>query len=321
MSRQPSILVIGDAMLDTHLFGDSCRLSPEAPVPIVEHKKGKDSLGGAANVAAHIAIADVKCLFAYKSFDFKAAGYMAKSEYDDLRTLLVTNKIEPVPLYHKKMHYPTTKQRIWANKQQLCRIDREDSTPPDNLTENKWLKCLVETIEKQNVKTVILSDYNKGTLTDSLVTAIAGICAEWGIKTIMDPKRPSFPSIKHLTAIKPNIKEIHSTNYPPHKCSMFLKETYLINTLGKDGVALWHKGHCIYTCDTVAEEVYDVTGCGDSFNALLGLAMHNDMNIKRAIVAANKAASYTIKHIGCYCLTKEEIDCCLAEAKAANIGG
>lgn len=309
------ILVIGDLMIDKHIFGKSSRLSPEAPVPIVEYVEERESLGGAANVASHISSAGLPCLFAFKTVDFSSSILSEQEdEYDDIFSLLKSKNIKPIPLCLNQDCPITKKQRIWANGQQICRIDEESTESPDEVAENKWITLVFEKIEEYNVKVIIFSDYNKGTLTDSLINIISEFAKSVGIKTILDPKRPSFPYLKNLNVIKPNRKEVGMTNYSAHKCSTLLGDTYLVNTLGKDGTALWQNGHYIYELPTVAEEVADVTGCGDSYNALLGISLYWDYDIKQAIIAANKASSYTIKHLGCYCLTKEEIAECLREA-------
>lgn len=310
------ILVIGDLMIDKHIFGKSSRLSPEAPVPIVEYVEERESLGGAANVASHISSAGLPCLFAFKTVDFSSSILSEQEdEYDDVFSLLQSKNIKPIPLCVGQNCPITKKQRIWANNQQICRIDEESVDTPDELTENKWCELIIQKAEEYNVKVIIFSDYNKGTLTDSFINVIASFAQSVGIKTILDPKRPSFPHLKNLDIIKPNKREVASTNFSAHKCSTLLQNTYLVNTLGKDGIALWQNGHFIYELSTVAEEVADVTGCGDSYNALLGISLYWDYDIKQAIIAANKASSYTIRHLGCYCLTKEEITECLKESR------
>lgn len=299
------ILVLGDAMIDVHLFGTSHRLSPEAPIPIVEVEDEKDTLGGAANVAAHIASYQIPCLFAYKS---APAKMIFDDDHRDLYTMLCNHNIIPIRLSHTENHVVTVKKRIWTNGQQVCRIDEEHKTPPDAITENNWYKQIIELFDKYNISIVICSDYNKGTLTDNLLNMVASFCAEINVPIILDPKRPSFHKLKNFTIIKPNRKELFATNMPAHKCSTILNDTYLVHTLGADGVAIWQNGHCVFSAPTETHEVIDVCGAGDSFNALLGISLYYGLNINQAVMAANRSASYTIRHRGCYCLTAEEIN-------------
>lgn len=310
----PAILCIGDAMVDIHLFGKSERLSPEAPVPIVDVQNEEYKLGGAANVAMHIISAGIPCVFAYKSSDMTMLN-LFEEDHSDLHNKLCNNNILCHPLLLSKQFPVTTKKRIWSNNQQICRIDTENTDPPDALTENKWFQNIVELFDKYSIKTVICSDYNKGTLTDNLLNMVASFCKSINVPIVLDPKRPSFHKLKNFTIIKPNRKELSLTNMPAHKCSTILGNTLLVNTLGSDGVAVWQKGHCILSAPTVAEEVFDVTGAGDSYNAMLGIALHHEMNITQAVMAANKAASYTVRHRGCYCLNQSEIQECLKYAQ------
>jgi len=315
------ILVIGDGMIDKHIFGNSYRLSPEAPVPIIAVDDETTTLGGAANVAAHITSANIPCLFAYKSLDYSInpGAIFFEEEHKGFLNILEHHNIIPIFLKHDKAHPLTIKKRIWTNKQQICRIDNEDTSLPDIVTENKWLHKIIETIENHNVRTIIMSDYNKGTLSDTFINSIADFAKSLNILTILDPKRPSFVHLHNLDIIKPNRKEISSTNMSTHKCSTILGDTYLVNTLGADGVDLWQKGYCILSRPTVAEEIFDVTGAGDSFNALLGIGMYMGLTIQQSICAANKAAAYTTKHIGCYCLTYDEIMSSIEYAKEIQL--
>jgi len=305
-NNSAAILVIGDAMIDEHLFGKTTRISPEAPVPIIQHGEERKQLGGAANVAAHIASANIPCIFVYKSVNF-AESILCGEHHKDLWAMINRQNITPEPLQHQTEHWVTTKKRIWSNGQQICRIDIENIDPPTALVENQWFQKIVELFDKYNINTVILSDYNKGTLTDNLINMIASYCKEINVQTILDPKRPSFPSLKNITVAKPNRREIESTNCAPHKCSTIMRDTFLVNTLGKDGVTVWQRGKCIFSHPTVAEEVVDVCGCGDTVMSLLGISLYNNLSIQESVIAANKAASYTIKHIGSYCLTYDEI--------------
>lgn len=301
--RPDRILVVGDGMLDVHLFGHSERISPEAPVPVITMDQESISLGGASNVAAHITAAGIRTTFAYKA----ANGV----DHLSFASACSARGMKTHPLIYPKQIPVTTKKRIWSGKQQVCRVDCENTDELPLEIALTWLKQIVALTEQEDIKIIILSDYNKGTLSDELIQYIASYGAECGIKVILDPKRPTFYKIKNLFAVKPNNKELLSTNLSPVECSKKMGMTYLIHTKGKDGMSVYQNGNVVFECPTVAKEVFDVTGCGDSVSAVLGIALFNDLDIQKAVVAANKAASYTITHIGCYVLNHKEITECL----------
>jgi D-beta-D-heptose 7-phosphate kinase/D-beta-D-heptose 1-phosphate adenosyltransferase len=305
MSR---VLVIGDAMLDIHEFGTSDRLSPEAPVPVIRVHKQEQSFGGAANVAAHIKSAGIPVTFAYK------ASRNSKS-HNDFANLCLENGIDPQPLEITSRFPLTTKHRIWSGKQQICRIDQENIDVPSTEEELIWLKEIANIIDNRRITTVIMSDYNKGTLTDSFIGCIVEYCNTKNIPTILDPKRPTFYTLKGLTIIKPNVRELQSTNLTPEECSKSLGETFLVYTKGKDGMDVYQNKNRLFSYPTEATEVADVCGAGDSVCALLGIALFNNFKIQESVKASNKSAGYTVKHIGCYVLNNKEIRQCLSYAK------
>lgn len=314
-SSNAAILVVGDSILDFHLFGSSTRLSPEGPVPIVHVNKEECTLGAAGNVAANITSVGITCYFAFKHPSLK---YIKNTEnaHEILEIMHKENNIRSIPLYMNKKQSITIKRRIWSNGQQICRIDKEDISPPKENLEIEWFEKIKNIIDSKNIKIVIISDYNKGTLTDKLIMRIADHCKEKDISTVLDPKRPTFYKLGELTIVKPNSRELSSTNLSQIQCSKRLKNTYLINTLGKEGMVAFQNGREIYSCPTIAQDVYDVTGAGDSASALLGICLYYNMNIFEAINAANKAASYTLKHLGCYVLSKQEIKNCIEYGKS-----
>lgn len=316
------ILVVGDAMIDRHIYGQTDRMSPEAPVPVVQHCREEWALGAAANVAAHITAAGMQCFFAYKAttplgmelMETEARstfGGVYKPEWIKFTNMASDKNILLRPLGTSAPSPVTIKTRIWSNNQQVCRIDEEDLTPPDADLEKKWIESIVRIIEDNNIHVAAFSDYNKGTLTDEIIDGVCDYCRHSGVITLLDPKRPSFHRLNGVDFIKPNVKEVESTNLSALECSDLLEQTFLINTLGKDGIAVYQGGEKIFDCPTEAREVVDVCGCGDTVTALLAMAFAKGYDMPEAVRAANKGASFTIKHKGCYVLTKKEIIECL----------
>jgi D-beta-D-heptose 7-phosphate kinase/D-beta-D-heptose 1-phosphate adenosyltransferase len=307
MEEKVKILVIGDVMLDIHLNCISSRLSPEAPVPIAVPESETCQIGAAANVAAHITSAGLNCFVAYKA-SINGHQDIGWSKFIDMAT---KHNLLLEPLNTKHACPVATKKRVWINNQQSVRLDEEDLNPENTLTE-KWISQLINKIRNHNIKIVVFSDYNKGTLNDEIINEIAYFCHKNNIYTILDPKRPTFPELKYIDIIKPNKKEIESTYLNPIECSKKLEKTYLINTLGPKGMVVYRDGLKLCDVPTFAEEVNCVIGCGDTTCALLAIATAKGYNVKDAVIIANRAAAYTIRHRGAYILTKTEIESCLA---------
>ena len=300
-----NILVCGDAMLDIHIYGEVERISPEAPVPVIREKNRNTSLGAAGYVAAQIASAGIGCIFAYKAF------YPPnKDNTHNLLDILCQEKAILVrPLYTDKIHSVTTKSRIWTGQQQICRIDNEDVTKPTGNEETKWIETLMEVIRTRNISCVIFSDYDKGTLSDSLIQEIVNVCVDKGIYTILDPKRHTFLNLTGLSIIKPNAREILETHQDAFHCSRKLKDTYLLNTLGANGMALYKNGEHLKSIRSLANHshVVDVCGCGDITNAMLGVSLAHGLSIEKAMEVANRAAFMAIQHRGCHVLNRKEV--------------
>ena len=314
------ILVIGDIMLDRHLYGDVNRISPEAPVPVIDLDPNNIliGLGAAANVAAHISNAGIECILCYK----KCIDPPNNNLHKQFESMCIEKNIICKPLnFGNIQHSITIKERIWAGTQQICRVDIENKDKPSGEIETIWIKEIYQIIYNYNIGCVIFSDYDKGTLTDSIIMNIAATCKEKKIPTILDPKRPSFYKIKNLSIIKPNNKEVNSTNLSPEIISEGLGETLLVHTMGKDGMTTYKDGEIIFKFPTIVKpsEVRSVIGCGDSVCSILALSLYNNIDINTAIKAASYGAFIGIQQIGCYCLTSEEINKCFEEAQNLSV--
>ena len=310
-----NILVIGDAMLDIHLYGEVSRISPEAPVPVVLEQSRTTKLGGAGYVAAQIATASMGCFFAYKSFKEPRGRHthlLLEQTCDELGILtrqLRTNKV----------HTVTTKERVWTGQQQICRIDTENTDLPSSVEEQNWIAEISEVIHKFPISCVVFSDYNKGTLTNNIIQTIVDLCNNHNIPTVLDPKRHDFINLSGLTVIKPNSREIMNTHMDAMHCSKKLKNTYLLNTLGQHGMRLYQNGEHLKHIPAIlsGREVVDVCGAGDVTNATLGICLSNGIDIATAMEVANRAASVAIQHNGCYVLTRKEIMSILTKEEEA----
>jgi D-beta-D-heptose 7-phosphate kinase/D-beta-D-heptose 1-phosphate adenosyltransferase len=307
-----SILVIGDAMVDVKYDCKSMRLSPEAPVPVCLFDKATYSLGGAANVAAQIAV-DQPCLFAY--INPETSDVDSLTTINRLYGMLKQADVMSVYLGGYNNYIIPEKIRIWA-RQQVCRLDKEllpdDINIPD-LTRKVWASDIADIIRRENVSLVVFSDYNKGTLNDDFIQEIVDFCNKMQVQTILDPKRPTYRGIKGLTIVTPNEAEMEKTILDPDELSKQLGKTFLLHTRGSVGMDLYQFGELIKHEGAHTVEVADTCGAGDTVISFLALSLArhgyntDQFSIMEAMRHANYAASRTVRHRGSYILNKKEI--------------
>ena len=305
---KPNILVIGDLMLDHYIFGTATRLSPEAPVPVVNVKKENKIIGGAANVASNL-------------IDLGATVSLAGITGDDrhgeeIKSILSTKNIDTKLIVKDHSRSTTVKTRVIAGNHQIVRIDQEEIHDITSDLESLFFNALQSAIESSDI--VILSDYNKGLLTNSLSLKIIEKCNLLGKKIIVDPKGLDYSKYKGSFIIKPNRKELaeaaktdktHSQEDLVSAASIIFNTTganYLIVTLSEGGIAIITPEDC-KILPVVATEVYDVTGAGDTVIATLAYCIALGFSIEEACAVSNYAASIVIKHIGSATTTIEEI--------------
>ena len=299
------LLIAGDLILDHYIWGSVDRISPEAPVPVINVDKKESRLGGAGNVAANLAGLGMKVTL---------AGICGNDGYQDILLNLCHQK-QILPLIKKIDHRQTTvKSRVIAQHQQLVRIDEENREPVPIDISNRLLKDI-----RQNAGVydgVILSDYRKGLLTDELIAEILKIFPDKPV--IIDPKGYDYKKYHGATAIKPNRKEFANAVRHPElsdeeieqyarKLVADLQLKGIVITLGEDGVFILDENRESLVIPTKAREVYDVSGAGDTFIAAFtaGLIISNDWFT--AAKAANLASGVVVGKIGTATVTIEEI--------------
>lgn len=304
----PNILVIGDLMLDHYIFGSANRLSPEAPVPIVNVNKETKIIGGAANVASNLIELGAKV---------QLAGLIGDDvPGEEIKALLAAKNIDISLILKDQSRITTVKTRIIAGTHQIVRIDNEDihDILPD--LETSFINLLSDHIAHADL--VILSDYNKGLLTHSLSLKIINLCNSLNKRVIVDPKGLDYSKYQGAFIIKPNRKELAEASKTERinteealikAANVILNTTgasYLIVTLSEAGIAIISKNNC-KVIPVVATEVYDVTGAGDTVIATLSYCLALGFTIEEASMVANYAASIVIKHIGSATTTTDEI--------------
>lgn len=304
---KPDILVVGDIILDHYLSGIINRISPEAPVPIVEFKDEKWVLGGAANVANNL-------------FSIKANVSLAGIVGDDENGILIKNLVQTKGIHDliiiSKNRKTTTKTRIIAGGQQLLRIDKEDNNLI--LTNEEFELFSKIDLNIKNFDCIIISDYNKGLLTNSLINKIITIAKKNNIKVLVDPKTPPFIKYSGAYLIKPNKKEAAlETGIDILDENSFLKASHLIKkttscevvliTLAEDGVGINSK-YLKKIMPTKEKQIFDVTGAGDTFIAIFGYSIVRGKSITEACEIANYASGLVIDKQGCVVLDFNEIN-------------
>ncbi len=305
---KPNILVIGDLMLDHYIFGSATRLSPEAPVPIVNVKKETKIIGGAANVASNLV--DLGAVVTL-------AGIVGNDRPgEEIKSILATKNIGTELIIKDDSRTTTVKTRVIAGNHQIVRIDQEEIHDITMDLEELFFNALRPCIESCDI--VILSDYNKGLLTNNLSLKIIETCNALHKKIIVDPKGLDYTKYKGSFIIKPNRKELaeaaktdktHSQEDLVAAASVIFNTTaasYLIVTLSEGGIAIITPGDC-KILPVVATEVYDVTGAGDTVIATLAYCIALGFSIEEACAVSNYAAAIVIKHIGSATTTIEEI--------------
>ncbi|MFY9100998.1 D-glycero-beta-D-manno-heptose-7-phosphate kinase [Aliarcobacter cryaerophilus] len=306
LNKKPNILVIGDLMIDHYLWGSCDRISPEAPVQVVNVKKESSVLGGAGNVINNlVTLGSVVDVISVIGNDSVA---------NELKSLLEKIDVPTSNLVVENNRKTSKKSRLIASQQQVLRYDMESI---DDINENSH-KQIIQTLEKNINKysSIILSDYGKGVLTTNLTKEIIKIANKNSIKVLVDPKGKDYSKYKGSYTLTPNKKEaMEATNIDIKDESSLIEalkslktqcelEVSLI-TLSEQGIAIFDDELTIKP--TVAREVYDVTGAGDTVIASIAFALGNNLDIKDAIYFANLAAGVVVGKIGSATTTLDEI--------------
>ncbi len=302
------ILVIGDVMLDHYIWGDATRISPEAPVPVVDIARDSHTAGGAANVALNIASLGAQCT---------VAGYFGKDEAGQhLSRLLAEKGIKTITT--PGTGATIVKTRVLVQHQQLCRLDREAPPSAYRLDPASVDSLFGPAVQAHDA--VIFSDYAKGILSDQVVESVTRLARAAGKFTALDPKPKRPLRFSDLDLITPNRREAlqlagitpepHAP-FPAEQVCARLHELYrtrnLVITLSEDGMLLSQDGRVGKTIPTAAREVFDVSGAGDTALATLVLALAAKVDLETAAHFANAASGVVVGKIGTATVTPEEL--------------
>jgi D-beta-D-heptose 7-phosphate kinase/D-beta-D-heptose 1-phosphate adenosyltransferase len=301
--KKARIMVVGDIMIDEYMWGEVNRISPEAPVPVVEVEEVTYRLGGAANVVQNL------CKIGIEPVLVSVIGNDQNGE--KLCSMLTDINCSKEHLYKSKDRPTTIKTRIMAKHQQVVRADHESCI---NLSEGE-MKSLLEIFETavSEVQGVIVSDYGKGVICPEFLKDIITLCNDKSLYIAIDPKERHFNLYNNVTVITPNLREAHTALGLPYsgrtsdaevkelgwKLLDTFKLSYLLLTLSERGMALFEKKGKHFThLPTVAKKVYDVTGAGDTVISLFSAAIACGATPVEAAFIANHGAGLTVAELG-----------------------
>jgi rfaE bifunctional protein kinase chain/domain len=307
--KNKKILILGDVMLDKYIWGDVSRISPEAPVQIVNVTRESYVPGGAANVANNIAALSAK------SFIVGVVGN--DNTKKELIKELEKRNVDVNGLIIDENKRTIRKVRVFGRNQQLLRFDYEKKGYVDANTENSIFDFVSKKLDE--IDAIIISDYAKGTITKNLMEKLIALCKEKNKIVVIDPKPKHKGFYKNATLITPNHKEAHEmTGLAEEYLSDVdiekmgkkllgeLNSTILI-TKGEKGMSLFEKDEKVTIIPTFAKEVYDIVGAGDTSAATLTLALASGASFGEAAVIANHAAGITVGKIGTSTVSIEEL--------------
>ncbi len=296
------VLIVGDVMLDSYVWGRVSGISPEAPVPVLKHGNSENRLGGAANVALNVhSLGAVPIMCSVIGVDDNGLEFKA---------LVRKSGLPEEGLIEARNRTTTNKTRIFAGHQQLLRMDREVDGYIDSTLEELLWKKIQSLADENNISAIVFQDYDKGVITPGLIEKIITLGNERKIPTLVDPKKRNFARYRNATLFKPNFKElceglnleIDKTNYDAvHEAAQKLQEQagfeMVMITLSEHGMLI-SRGKDYKVIPTQARDVADVSGAGDTVIAMASLCLALGMDANDMAALANLAAGLVCERVG-----------------------
>lgn len=313
---KPNILVVGDLILDHYIWGNCERISPEAPVQVIDVKRESLNLGGACNVANNL-ISLESNVWICGMVGCDEAGNTLKQE-------LKNRGIKIEGIFSNPLRPTTQKSRLIAAHQQVVRIDREDKSPICQEGEKFILDFVEHTLVESKLQCLVLSDYQKGVLSESLTQSLIALAKAHNLKILIDPKGKDYTKYKGATLLTPNKKEaIQATGINVcdedslQDCIVALQKMCALEvsliTLSEDGIAFATRDSIqegsvkVERMPTIAREVFDVTGAGDTVIASLAYMLALGKPVSQSVYFANAAAAVVVSKVGSATASKKEI--------------
>ena len=302
------ILVVGDIIVDEYIWGDVSRISPEAPVPIVEVKDGSQMLGGAANVINNISSLGGKPILCGVIGD-DHMGRKILDRINDLGLIIDGIVIEP--------DRPTSiKTRVIAHNQQVVRFDRESRKGIRAENTGSIIEFIRERLD--SLDAILVADYGKGVISSELMKSLRSLAKDSAIIVLVDPKTDNFEYYKEIDVITPNhheagafcrieIVDKESLIQAGRRMLDELRWRSALITQGKDGMTMFENSGEISHIPTVARKVFDVTGAGDTVIGTFCLGLASGMDLKSSAVISNFAAGIVVGEVGTSTVKVEEL--------------
>lgn len=309
--NQLKVLVVGDVMLDAYYFGEVTRISPEAPVPIVDIKKKSNHLGGAANVALNTSALGCKTWIASVVGNDKHG--------DSLKEAFENAKINIDGLITSDKRQTTVKTRIIGNNNQLLRIDEEEKNDLDEEDTESFLSNIYRLIDNIEPDLILFEDYNKGVLYSKTIEAIINIANKKKLLTAVDPKKHNFWAYKNVGLFKPNLKELEeglnmeasADDLPSLKSAVDKLEAQLNNqftllTLSENGMLI-KAGDYLKHIEAHKRDITDVSGAGDTVIAVAACCLALKVSFELTLRLANLAGGLVCEKIGVVPINKNQL--------------
>ena len=308
---QQKVLIIGDVMIDSYLWGKVKRISPEAPVPVVSEIVGEKRLGGAANVALNIkAMGAVPILCSVIGSDIRGQEFLQ---------LLSEQNLSDVGIMVDDVRETTQKTRVISGNQHLLRVDEETDSPVSSYSESRMIEFVANFIEDRNIHSIIFQDYDKGVITPHLIEAVIPMANKLGIPVLVDPKRRNFLNFKNTALFKPNFKELNEglkadlrksdlqqISATIRKLRKSGKHTMVMVTLSEQGIMIGDQDTCMHITAEV-RDVADVSGAGDTVISLAALCVGENLSSLHTAVLSNLAGGLVCEHPGVVPVNRDQL--------------
>jgi rfaE bifunctional protein kinase chain/domain len=310
-----NVLIIGDVMVDSYLWGDVDRISPEAPVPVVNITKRENRLGGAANVALNIKSMGANPILC------SVVGNDTKG--DEFLSLLEKQKMETVGILKSDKRITTTKFRVIGNNMQLLRVDEEIDSFLEEIDRKKLFETFIEISREKKIDVIVFQDYDKGIIDEELISRVVEKAGELGIPVAVDPKRRNFLSYKGVTLFKPNLKELseglkieidrknrNKLKDAVSKLKSKINADIVMITLSEDGIFVEYNDNGekeVKLFPSYVRAISDVSGAGDTVISVASLCLAAGSDAATMANIANLAGGLVCEEVGVVPVDKEKL--------------
>jgi rfaE bifunctional protein kinase chain/domain len=304
-----NILIIGDVMMDSYVWGKIDRVSPEAPVPVVQVTKKENRLGGAANVALNVqSLGGHPIICAIIGDDQDGA---------DLLKLLESSQLTKEGILSISGRQTTVKTRIIAHKQHIVRVDAETDTPIPDGSNELMQERIAEIMSSREIDAIVFEDYDKGLISEELITFVVNLANQKNIITVVDPKKRNFLFYRDVTLFKPNLKELREglkTEVDPYSITQIESTVDLLREkLNAKSVMLTLSEHGVFVSNSKEHKllpahvrnIADVSGAGDTVIATAALCLASGLDEFKSAAIANLAGGLVCEHVGVVPIDKE----------------